>query len=252
MIEEVERLVEIVTEIGIDDLSNLHATYLITFLRTKCENGNLCRIAESSLSYKDRVVVLNPFFEGVKIASRILDKLELNIEHSDIKSVMSRLKRRVKSVGVIFVVDCFSPIELLTYLTKLRFDGFQSKLLDIYFTNIGEVTRFLTAQAGGTIRGFSEHLAEFLNAKVHDKYSYFDKLVHTSILIDDFLRSIPHEDIYSRIVKFLNSYESILITSDHGYDVVNADGLLYVTHPSPSKGSILKFSNIAMYLVAWR
>lgn len=252
MIEEVERLVRIVTELGIDELSNLHTTYLITFLRTKCGNDNLRRIAESFLTYKNRVAVLDPFFKGVKIASRILDRLELNIEHSDIKSVMSKLKRRVKDVDVTFVIDCFSPIEFLTYLTKLRFDGFQSKLLEIYFTNIGEVTRFLTAQAGGTIRGFSEHLAEFLNAKVHDKYSYFDKLVHKSILINDFLRSIPHEDIYSRIVKFLNSYESILITSDHGYDVVNADGLLYVTHPSPSKGSILKFSNIAMYLVAWR
>jgi len=252
MIEEVEKLVKIVTELGIDEPSNLHATYLITFLRTKCGNGNLRRIAEFFLTYKNRITVLDPFFEGVKIASGILDRLELKIEHSDIDNVIKKLKRRMKGIDVTFVIDCFSPIELLTYLTKLRFDGFQSKLLDIYFTNIGEVTRFLTAQAGGTIRGFSEHLAEFLNAKVHDKYSYFDKLVHTSILIDDFLRSIPHEDIYSRIVKFLNSYESILITSDHGYDVVNADGLLYVTHPSPSKGSILKFSNIAMYLVAWR
>jgi len=251
MIRKVERLVEIVTELEID-LRGLHAIYLITFLRTRCENDNLRGIAESFLSYKDRMIVFDPFFEGVRIASEILDQLELSVEHSDIRNVINELKKSVKNVDVTFVIDCFSPIEFLTYLTKLRSDGFQSKLLEIYFTNIGGVTRYLTAQAGGTIRGFSEYLAEFLGAKVHDECSYFDRLVHTSILIDDFLRSIPHESIYSRIVKYLDSYESILITSDHGYDVVSSDGLLYVTHPSPPEGSMLKFSNIAMYLVGWR
>jgi len=252
MIEDVERLVRIVTELDIEDISSLHAMYLITFLRTKCENGNLHRIAESFLSYRDRMVALEPFFEGVKIASKILDQLTLKVEHSDINYVIKKLKRKLKDIDVTFVIDCFSPIEFLTYLTKLRFDGFQSKLLEIYFMNIGEVTRYLTAQAGGTIRGFSEYLAGFLNAKVYDKYSYFDKLVHKSVLLDDFLRNIPHESIYSRIMRYLNSCESILITSDHGYDVVDTNGLLYVVHPSPSEGSILKFSNIAMYLVSWR
>ena len=74
MIEDVEKLVRIVTELEIDDLSSLHAVYLITFLRTKCENGNLHRIAESFLSYRDRMVVFEPFFEGVKIASKIHPK----------------------------------------------------------------------------------------------------------------------------------------------------------------------------------
>ncbi len=252
MIEDVDRLVRIVTELQIGNLNSLHAIYLITFLRTKYENGNLRKIAESFLTYRDRMVVFDPFFEGVKIALKILDQLKPKVEHSDINHIIEKLKRKLKGIDITFVIDCFSPIEFLTYLTKLRFDGFESKLLEIYFTNIGEVTRYLTAQAGGTIRGFSEYLAEFLNARICDKYSYFDKLVHKSVLLDDFLRNIPHESIYSRIMKYLNSYESILITSDHGYDVVDTGGLLYVTHPSPSKGSILKFSNIAMYLVSWR
>ena len=252
MIEYVERLVELVMDLNIRDLRSLHITYLLTFLRTKLAGFYLNEIAENFLPYKVRLRVTDPFFDGVKLASKIVSELKPNVNLSDIKNIVDLLRKNLKNVGAVFVIDCFSLIEFITYLTKLRLDGFESKLLDVYFTNIGEVTRYLTSQAGESIRGFSEYLANLLNAKHYDKYSYFDKLVHKSILLNDFLLSIPHQSIYSRILKTIQTYDSILITSDHGYDIVDSNGFIYVTHPSPSKGSILKFSNIAMYLVSWR
>ena len=252
MIEYIEKLVNLVMNLDIRDLRSLHVTYLLTFLKTKLTNAYLNKIAESFLLYKIRIRISDPFFDGVKLASRIIAELKPNINLSDVKNIINLLRKNLKDIDAVFVIDCFSPIEFITYLTKLRLDSFESKLLDIYFTNVGEVTRYLTSQAGESIRGFSEYLANLLNTKHYDKYSYFDKLVHESILIDDFLFNISHQNIYSRILKILQTYDSILITSDHGYDIIDVNGFIYVTHPSPSKGSILKFSNIAMYLVGWR
>lgn len=251
MIEYFEKLADLLMDISTNDLHSIHSACLITFLRTKCYDGYLRRIAES-LPYKLRMKILDPFFDGVKLASKIVNELKPRVELSDVENVLNLIKRRLETVGAVFVVDCFSPVEFLAYLIKLRIDGFESELLDVYFTNIGEVTRYLTSQAGGSIRGFSEYLASSLNAKVHDKYSYFDKLVHQSILLEDFLREIPHRDIYSRVLKYLQTHKSILVTSDHGYDVVMSNGLMYVTHPSPKEGSVLKFSSVAMFLIGWR
>jgi len=248
---KVDRLVEIISDLNVRDLRKLHIIFLVTFLRAAHDKPEMIeKSIPPILPYLSRRVIFDPFFRGIKFASEIIQLLKPKLDFSDIEIIIDRLKKDLKNVNAVFVIDCFSPMEFLTYLTKLRLDGYNSELLDIYFTNIAGLTRFLTEQAGGSIRKFSEYLAERLDFKFFDKYSYFDKIVHTSILLRDFIESVPHDEIYDKIVRILGKYKSVLLTSDHGYDVVNVEGLLYVTHPA--REGILKFSNVALYLVAWR
>jgi len=251
MMNKVDRLVEIVSELNVEDLRDLHTVFVVTFLRAVHDKPEIIeKSIPLTLPYLSRRAIFDPFFRGIKFASEIIQLLKPKPDFSDIEIIINRLKKDLKNVNAVFVIDCFSPIEFLTYLTKLRLDGYNSELLDIYFTNIAGLTRFLTEQAGGSIRKFSEYLAERLDFKFFDKYSYFDKIVHTSVLLKDFIESVPHDEIYDRILRIVGRYKSVLLTSDHGYDVVDMEGLLYVTHPA--KEGILKFSNIALYLVAWR
>ncbi len=255
--DELSRIVE--QNFSNAEIREIYYLLFSTFLRA----GYGKRESEKTSLLKDSIPDLpniyqrrlfDPFFDGMRIARKLMDSFEIKVKYSDLEFVIKQLKEKISEIGSIYVIDCFSPIETITVLTGLKKNKLNAVIPDIYFVNIGGVTSYLTKQLGeyGTIRKFSEMLAERFNARYYDKLSYFDRLVHAPsfIHIKDFIRAVPIEEIFEEVLQLVNKYGSILLTSDHGYNVIERNNILYVTHPSEE--GILKFSNYAVYLISWR
>jgi hypothetical protein len=242
------------TEIG-----EIYRLVFATFLRAgygkqEGEKISLLKTSIPDLATIHKRLLFDPFFEGVRIARELVEAFEVKVEYSDLEFVIKQLKEKVSEIDSIYVIDCFSPIETITILTGLKKRKLNAIIPNIYFVNIGGVTSYLTKQLRGfgTIRKFSEMLAERFNATHNDKLSYFDRLVHTPsfIHVRDFIKAVPIEEIFERVLHLTNKYGSVLLTSDHGYNVIEENNVLYVTHPSEE--GILKFSKYALYLISWR
>jgi len=163
------------------------------------------------------------------------------------------LASRIGKVDSIIVFDCGSIPEIATFASKLKALRYHSLILSDVFLNPIGITRFLTQQLKSlgqedVLRGYADLLKQRLNANFSEKKSVIDLTVHAhGVTIEEFLRSIDINELFNRI-HFFARQGSILITSDHGYDVVADEQGLYITHgyrrPCP-----LNFSKMALFLV---
>jgi len=191
----------------------------------------------------------------VKTVNRMLtnQRNAILLKEANLHYILDFLKSRLGKVGSIMVLDCASIPEFVTLASKLRSVSHHTLILSEVFINPIGVTRFLTRQLTpfgqkDVLRGYAELLKQALNANFCVKSSVIDLMVHKhGVTIDQFLKSVDIEELFNRI-KFFASQTSILITSDHGYDVVADEQGLYVTHgykrPCP-----LNFSKMALFLV---
>jgi|GEM_PF-3220963 hypothetical protein len=241
------------------EIGEIYRLVFATFLRAgfgiqESEKVLLLKTSIPDLTTIYERILFDPFFEGVRVARKLLGALEVKVEYSDLEFVIKQLKKKIDGVDSVYVIDCFSPIEVITILTGLKKKKLNATIPNIYFVNIGGVTSYLTKQLGefGTIKKFSELLSERFNATYNDKLSYFDRLVHASsfIHVRDFIQAVPIEKIFEKVLQLTTKYGSILLTSDHGYNVIERSNVLYVTHPSEE--GTLKFSKYALYLISWR
>jgi hypothetical protein len=91
-------------------------------------------------------------------------------------------------------------------------------------------------------------LKETLKAKFYIKSSTIDLITHQEgVTIDNFLTSLNMQNIFDQINHFTKQ-NSVLITSDHGYDLVADEHGLYITH-GYKKECPLNFSKIALFMV---
>jgi len=175
------------------------------------------------------------------------------LKEASLHHVLDFVKSRVGKVGSIMVLDCGSIPEFITLASKLKALRYPSLIFSDVFLNPIGVTRFLTQQLKSfgqedILQGYAELLKRTLNANFCVKSSVIDLTVHAhGITVEEFLKSIDINELFNR-VKFFASQSSVLITSDHGYDVVADEQGLYVTHgyrgPCP-----LNFSKMALFLV---
>ena len=175
------------------------------------------------------------------------------LKEASLHHILDFLKSKVGKVGSVMVLDCASIPELVTLASKLRSVSHHTLVLGETFLNPIGVTRFLTRQLTSfgqkdVLRGYAELLKQTLNANFCVKNSVIDLMVHKhGVTIDNFLQSIDIEELFNKI-KFFTSQTSVLVTSDHGYDIVADEQGLYVTHGY--KGSCpLNFSKMALFLV---
>lgn len=246
------------------NLRELYKIIFSSFVRSGYhlrEFDKIARIKSSlprMISLNQRII-FDAFYEGLKFTRAFINSLDFNPlrsdgDYSDVKQVIKLLKKRLPEVNSVYVIDCLSPIELITLYIELKHQGIDADIPEIYFVNRAGLTSFLTRQVGrnGTVRKFSKLLKDNFGAQYNEPYSYFDKLVHdaTIILIKDFMKKVPIEDFFNKIVELINNYGSLLLTSDHGYNVIDQSDILYVTHPA--EDGVLRFCNFALYLIVWK
>ena len=191
----------------------------------------------------------------VKSFNAFLKKPDYSIllKEASIQYMLDFLKSSVGKVGGIIVLDCGSIPELITFAGKLTSLRHKATIYDKAFINPIGVTAFVTGQMGSLgreayLREYARQLKDTLSSKFFIKSSTIDLTAHKQgVTIQNFLESLQIQNVFDQINRFARQ-DSILITSDHGYDVVADEHGLYITHGHKEKCP-LSFSKIALFLV---
>ena len=175
------------------------------------------------------------------------------LKEANIHYILDFLKERVGKVGAIVVLDCCSIPEIVAMAGKFTALNRNTAIFDQAFINPVGATAFVTGQMvyfgrEAVLRQYAQLLKETLEAKFYIKSSTIDLVAHQhGVTIDNFLTSLNIQKIFDQINHFAKQ-NSVLITSDHGYDVVADEHGLYITH-GYKKECPLNFSKIALFLV---
>lgn len=183
-----------------------------------------------------------------KNSKRAVILKEANLQH-----ILQFLKNKVGKVDTIFVLDCASIPEIITIASKFSALRRNTTIYEEVFINPVGITRFLTGQLEsfnreGYLIQYAKLLKERLNASFSTKISTLDLVTHQQgYTLDSFLKSIKMQKLFDYINHFAKQ-NSVLITSDHGYDIVADEHGLYITH-GYKKECPINFSRIALFLV---
>lgn len=175
------------------------------------------------------------------------------LKEANLHYILQFLENKVGKVDMIFVLDCASIPEIITIASKFSALRRNTTIYEEVFINPVGVTRFLTGQLETFNREsylvqYAKLLKERLNASLYTKSSTVDLVTHQhGYTLDGFLKSIEMQKLFDHINHFAKQ-NSVLITSDHGYDIVADEHGLYITHGYKKKCP-LNFSRIALFLV---
>ncbi|MDM7274693.1 MAG: hypothetical protein P3X22_001010 [Thermoprotei archaeon] len=200
------------------------------------------------LSALDLVKSLNSILEDKRRA--------VILEEANLQYIIDSLKIKVGKVDEVLVLDCTSVPEFMAIAIKLGSRKRSVNVLEEIFVNPVGVTRFLTGQLKALgveerLANYAKLLKERLGASSYDKSSTVDLIVHKhGFALEEFLRVMS-----TRILKVFDKIErparlgSVLVTSDHGYDVIADEHGLYITHGYYGEGNVLSFSRVALFMV---
>lgn len=180
-------------------------------------------------------------------------KAPVILQEANVNFILDFLRKEVGKVDGVVVLDCGSIPEISTIAAVFHHLGRDFVVYDKVFANPVGITRFLTEQLTSdglhaTLRHYVRLLRKELGARFGIKISTIDFLVHQhGVSVKDFLNSLDMKTIFEEINR-LARQGSILITADHGYDVVADEHGLYVTH-GYSGDCPLNFSKVAFFLV---
>ena len=178
------------------------------------------------------------------------------MEEGDISKIIELLKKQVGKVSGVIVSDCLSLPEFLTLSAKLKTEGFVPCFGERFLVNPLGVTRFVTGQlpyldAEGFLREYARLLAKGLKAQSWVKESRVDYIVHTQGYTEpeNFVKSMPIGEIVTEVRNKLKK-GSVLVTSDHGYDLFADVEGLKIAHGAREQGyQIFSFSKVGLFLL---
>jgi hypothetical protein len=175
------------------------------------------------------------------------------LKEANLQYILNSLKNKVGKVDIVFVLDCASVPEIVTIASKFLTLKRNVTISEEAFINPIGVTRFLTGQLESfnresCLRQYAQLLKEALKANFFIKSSTVDLITHQyGFSLDNFLKSIGIGRLFDQINHFAKQ-NSVLVTSDHGYDVVADEHGLYITH-GYKKECPINFSKIALFLI---
>jgi len=198
------------------------------------------------------------YLSALKFICSLKDFLEetrrtVILEEANLQFILDFLKEKIGKVGGVIVLDCGSIPELSTIAGKFAYLNRNVTIYDKVFVNPIGTTKFLTEQLAyfgreTMLKYYAELLKEKLGAKFGVKISTTDLVVHQyGIDVGRFLNSLDIKKIFEQINHFVKQ-DSILVTADHGYDLVADEYGLYITHGYKRKCP-LNFSRIALFLI---
>jgi hypothetical protein len=175
------------------------------------------------------------------------------LKEANLHYILQFLESKVGKVGAVLVFDCASIPEFVTIASKFSTLRRNVTIFEEVFVNPLGVTRFLTGQLESfdreaSLRQYAQLLKERLKANFFVKNSTIDLIAHQrGLTLDSFLKSIEMQRLFDQLNRFVRQ-GSVLVTSDHGYDVVADEYGLYITH-GHKKECPLSFSRLALFLV---
>jgi hypothetical protein len=175
------------------------------------------------------------------------------LKEANLHYILQFLENKVGKVDTVFVLDCASIPEIITIASKFSSMRHNTTIYEEVFINPIGITRFLTGQLEkfdreGCLSQYAKLLKERLNASSYVKSSTVDLVTHRQgYTLESFLKSIEMQKLFDQINHFAKQ-NSVLITSDHGYDIVADEHGLYITHGYIEECP-LNFSKIALFLV---
>ena len=175
----------------------------------------------------------------IRLLEGMLDNLRPTIiDEGNINQLVSKLRRSLHRIDFVMIYDCMSLIEFIIVSAYLKRRGLDTAFLDVVFINPLGLTKYVTQQLSGTeyrtvLREFAHMLAEELGGRSYSKSAYIDLRVHEygSLGVEEFIDKLDIERIASEVFeKALRG--RVLVTSDHGYDIVvnKESNYLYVIH----------------------
>lgn len=159
------------------------------------------------------------------------------LDEARIEELISYLKKEIKRIDIVIVVDGMSAPEFLTLAAVLRARGRGASFLERVFVNPAGLTRFVTEQvshqkgvARAFLRDYAGLLAEKLGAPSYFKLSTVDLAVHErGSTLEDFASTLASNSFFDEIEKKIG-YGSAIVTSDHGYDFIAEDQGIWLSH----------------------
>jgi len=206
---------------------------------------------------------LSPAFESIilELRSILNSKKPILVENASITIISREITKIFRRIDYVMVYDCMSLNEFILISAASRLQGFKTITPNLIFVNPIGLTRYVTQQLPGldyrsVLREYARLLAERLRAKGYHKSAYIDFKVHEygSMGIEEFLQRININKILNEIIN-LASNGIVLITADHGYDIIyDPDSkYVYVLHgfKRQLKGNhvpLLLFSRFSLFL----
>ncbi|MEB3788748.1 MAG: hypothetical protein GSR72_02510 [Desulfurococcales archaeon] len=206
---------------------------------------------------------LSPVFENIilELQNILNSKKPILVENANISAIAKEIMKIFTRIDYVMVYDCMSLNEFILISAASRLQGFKTVTPNLVFMNPIGLTRYVTQQLPGldyrsVLREYARLLAERLHAKGYHKSAYFDFKVHEygSMGIEEFLEKTDINRILDEIVnQALNGI--VLVTADHGYDIIYNPGskYIYVLHgfKRQIKGNhipLLLFSRFSLFL----
>lgn len=191
------------------------------------------------LVYQVRRILTPIFTKLLDILEKELESKELvTVNEASIEKMVREVKAAFQDIEYVMVYDCMSLVEFLVVAASMRFNGLESVIPDMVFVNPVGLTRYVTYQLPSldykaVLREFAHMLARELGAHGYHKSAYIDLKVHEYgfLGVEEYVSRI---DIRRKVEEVLDraSSKAVLVTADHGYDIVydTDDDYLYVTH----------------------
>ena len=263
--EVLEELIDLVKfKLGDLQVDLIHKIIFLSFARaglslygsTEIHKVELENIEKSTISPLYRGLLKGELYPKALDFNRSLREFLKNrggsaiLEDANIQFILNLLRERVKRVDGVIALDGGSIPEIIAITGKLAYLNRKVTVYD-FFVNPAGVTRFLTNQLSTfgrktTLKSYSELLGEKLEARFNIKISVIDLTVHErGVDLKDFLKSLDITKIFNQIA---STRGSLVITADHGYDLVADEYGLYLTHGYRGECP-LNFSKIAPFIV---
>lgn len=261
-----ETIVQSISNLGVLPINLLHKIVFCSFAKaglalfhaTNSQRAELENLAKTiPVSYQG-LLSGKLYLSALKFIRSLKDFFEITgkpviLEEASIEFILDFLKEKVGKVGGVIVLDCGSIPEISTIAGRFAYLSRNATIYDKVFVNPIGTTRFLTEQLASfgretALKYYAKLLKEELGAKFDIKISTTDLIVHQyGVTISSFLNSLDIKKIFEQMNYFARQ-NSILITADHGYDLVADEHGLYITH-GYKKECPLNFSRIALFLV---
>ena len=240
-------------------LKLIHTALVYIFIRaaitTSSANKKLKKLL-FRLPYHLQATLLDPFFNGINFVRNLIEELHegYDFKFSRVDVLIELLRKHVGRVGSVLIVDCMSLIEFIALKAFLANKKYYARFTDFFFINFSGLTRFMTKQLSyfGTLNDVARLIAENVDASYHHVFRYLDKLVHEpcGMNLITFLEKLPLDEICCQIERMVSMYDSVLVTSDHGYNILWKNDFLYVDHGISS--GIVKLNNLAFFMIIGR
>jgi hypothetical protein len=177
--------------------------------------------------------------------------------HHVCREAEKRYKNRVNHV---LVVDAFSPVEFASLLVTAKRNGLEANLSDQVFVNPVGMTAFVQNQVEKSrLQDYAANLARQVGATEYSVCPLPDRAIHHQIgdvvsFVDE--ENNPFVSAWRKIHEIfkqprLSPSWTVLITTDHGYDIYEQENILFVGHGRKGLAELSKVSFFALVTKKW-